>query len=245
MNLVKQIRQANAGRDPVRLAMKYAAMRADAFAFLRGSVALWQARLPDAPALRKAPPAWACGDLHAENFGCYQGDNRQVYFDLNDFDEARLAPASADVLRGLASWLLVPLRGGPDDAVSAQLGEAFVEAHAQALADGHPRWVERDAAEPPVRTLLDMARERQRADFLARRSEGEGARRRLRPERQVRDRPHVVGAHERVAAAGQRAAVVPGLHAARQSGRAARGSADRRCAAAHGAVSAAEGRRAQ
>ena len=59
MNLVKQIRQANAGRDPVRLAMKYAAMRADAFAFLRGSVALWQARLPDAPALRKAPPAWA------------------------------------------------------------------------------------------------------------------------------------------------------------------------------------------
>ncbi len=38
-----------------------------------------------------------------ENFGSYKGDNRQVYFDINDFDEGALAPASWDLVRLLAS----------------------------------------------------------------------------------------------------------------------------------------------
>ena len=46
-------------------------------------------------ALPHSPVCWICGDLHIENFGSYKGDNRLVYFDLNDFDESILAPVSS------------------------------------------------------------------------------------------------------------------------------------------------------
>src|ERR1039458_9125760 len=81
------IARFNAGRDPERLAMKYRAMRTNAFIFLRGTCHLFYAGLPDVPLLRDAPAAWACGDLHLQNYGSYKGDDRLVYFDINDFDE--------------------------------------------------------------------------------------------------------------------------------------------------------------
>ncbi|MBC7620227.1 MAG: DUF2252 family protein, partial [Candidatus Saccharibacteria bacterium] len=37
MNVVKRVAKYNAGREPERLALKYAKMRASSFAFLRGS----------------------------------------------------------------------------------------------------------------------------------------------------------------------------------------------------------------
>ena len=46
----------NAGRDPERLAMKYKAMRRNAFVFLRGTCHLFYAGLPADPLLRDAPP---------------------------------------------------------------------------------------------------------------------------------------------------------------------------------------------
>ncbi|HVR53405.1 MAG TPA: DUF2252 family protein, partial [Pseudorhodoferax sp.] len=103
MNVVKAIQQYNAGRDPERLALKYAKMRADPFVFLRGTCHLFYARLPTRGVFKSAPPVWCCGDLHLENFGSYKGDNRIAYFDINDFDEAVLAPATWDLVRLLAS----------------------------------------------------------------------------------------------------------------------------------------------
>ena len=100
---VRQIQIFNAGREPERLAMKYRAMRASTFAFLRGSCHLFYDRLPRGGVFKSAPAVWVCGDLHLENFGSYKGDNRQVYFDVNDFDESALAPASWDLVRFLTS----------------------------------------------------------------------------------------------------------------------------------------------
>src|SRR5574337_103652 len=97
MDIVDVIRRFNADRDPERLEMKYARMRTDAFSFLRGSCHLFHARRPSEPVLRKSPAVWCCGDMHLENFGSYKGDNRQVYFDLNDFDEALLAPLAREL----------------------------------------------------------------------------------------------------------------------------------------------------
>lgn len=33
-----------------------------------------------------------CGDAHIGNFGTYGSPERQMLFDVNDFDEARYAP---------------------------------------------------------------------------------------------------------------------------------------------------------
>ena len=44
------------------------------------------------------PAILQCGDLHLENFGAYQTDDGEFRFDINDFDEALVAPCSLDLV---------------------------------------------------------------------------------------------------------------------------------------------------
>ena len=176
---VERIRSFNAGRDPERLALKYQAMRASAFAFLRGSCHLFYDRLAKVP-LPASPLVWACGDLHLENFGSYKGDNRLVYFDLNDFDEAALAPCTWDLPRLLASVLVATRTLGVDERGGLRLCEAFIGAYGAALASGKARWVERETAQGMVKDLLDSLRERSRVQLLDHRTERLGRKRNLR-----------------------------------------------------------------
>lgn len=166
LDAIRQIREFNAGRDPERLVLKFRAMRASPFAFLRGSCHLFYARLPNSGIFKSAPSVWTCGDLHLENFGSYKADNRLVYFDINDFDESALAPASWDLAR-----LLTSLRVGASSlhlsADQAQgLCELLLEAYGAALTQGKAYWIERDTAQGLVRALLDGLRDRQQASFL-------------------------------------------------------------------------------
>lgn len=177
---VEAIRCHNAGRDPERLAMKYAKMKESPFVFLRGACHLFYEALPDAVALAKAPAAWCCGDLHFENFGSYKADNRLVYFDVSDYDEAALAPCTWDIVR-----LLTSIRCGAD-ALKATAAEALavsrdcLAGYRDALLRGKPLWVERDTSAGLVRDLLDELQKRDRGDFLDRRSVRKGGRRRLK-----------------------------------------------------------------
>src|SRR5262245_12783293 len=85
----------NRDRIPELVERKYAKMARDAFVFFRGTAHLfWEDWPSAAQGLDDAPLAWSCGDLHLENFGSYRGDNGLSYFDLNDFDDASLAPAT-------------------------------------------------------------------------------------------------------------------------------------------------------
>ncbi len=177
---VELIRNFNAGRDPERLALKYKAMRASPFAFLRGTAHLFYDRLAHASPLPAAPLVWACGDLHLENFGSYKGDNRLVYFDINDFDEAALAPGSWDLARLLASVLVAARTLGVDEPGALRLCDAFIGAYAGALATGKARWAERETAQGMVKDLLDSSRNRNRAQFLDRRTVLSGKKRRIR-----------------------------------------------------------------
>ena len=136
----------NAGRDPVRLRLKYQALRKDPFAFFRGTAPLYFATLNMPRALQQSPRVVACGDLHLENFGSYKGDNRLVYFDLSDFDEVCIAPLSFDIVRFLSSVHVAAkyLKIGNKSAVS--LVTDIVDTYATALASTKPRWVERATA---------------------------------------------------------------------------------------------------
>jgi uncharacterized protein (DUF2252 family) len=166
LDVVRQILIFNAGREPERLALKYRAMRSSTFGFLRGSCHLFYDRLPRGGVFKSAPPVWVCGDLHLENFGSYKGDNRQVYFDVNDFDESALAPASWDLARFLTSLRIGLEAASIGEARVEALCQSFVDAYASSLASGKAYWVERDTAQGLVRELLDGLRERKRASFL-------------------------------------------------------------------------------
>ncbi|WP_050475652.1 DUF2252 domain-containing protein [Herbaspirillum rhizosphaerae] len=180
MKIINRVRKANAGRDPERLAMKYAALRSDPFVFLRGTCHLFYDRLPKSGMFASSPPVWCCGDLHLENFGSYKGDNRLAYFDVNDFDEAAMAPATWELSRFIVSILVGAPALGLPYADAAMLAEHFIDAYIAALALGKARWVERETSSGMVGALLEQVRLRSRIEFLDKRTQQKGRRRRLR-----------------------------------------------------------------
>lgn len=180
MNAIDQLRQFNQARNAIGLALKYRKMRDSAFSFLRGSCHLFYARLAQGHSLPDAPLAWVCGDLHLENFGSYKADDRSVVFDINDFDEAALAPASWDLVRMLCSVELGAEAVGLPPQEGAHLGNAFLDAYAVALAQGKAFSVERDTASGLVRSLLDDVRARERSTLLDKFTDIDGKKRSLR-----------------------------------------------------------------
>jgi uncharacterized protein (DUF2252 family) len=198
MDAVRQIQAFNAGRDPEALRIKYRTLRGGAFAFLRGTGPLFYERVPRGGVFRSAPLVWSCGDLHLENFGSYKADNRLVYFDINDFDDAALAPASWDLVRLLASVWVAADRIAVTPGEARRLCNAFLDAYAASLAAGKAYWMERETAQGLIRELLDGLRDRDRPRFLAGRTRIVGKRRVLR----------VDGKKALAATATQRAAVL-------------------------------------
>lgn len=180
MDAVEAIRSFNHGRDPQRLAMKYANLRKSPFVFLRGTCHLFYDRLPAGRLFTKAPLIWVCGDMHLENFGSFEGDNRLVYFDINDFDESALAPASWDLVRFLASVLLAAKALDADSADARRLCESFLDAYGAALATGSARWMERDTALGLIKHLLESLKHRNREKQLDDRTERQRGRRVIR-----------------------------------------------------------------
>ncbi len=180
IDVVAEIHRANAGRDSERLAIKYQTMRESPFAFLRGSCALFYQRLPRGGVFGSAPAVWVCGDLHLENFGSYRADNGLAYFDINDFDESALAPASWDLVRLLTSVLVGAKELDIKAGRAARICEVFVDAYSAALKDGKAYWVEHDTATGLVRELLDAVSDRKRAEFLDSRTDKRGDKRTLR-----------------------------------------------------------------
>ena len=165
INLVSRIQAFNAGRDPVRLQLKYAAMKKDPFGFLRGACHLFYEDL-NTSALPKSPLVWSAGDLHLGNFGSYKSDNRLTYFDINDFDEACLAPATWDLVRFLSSLIVAAHCIDMNARAISHLLGAFLESYATALREGKARWVERAISEGLIRTLFVRVKKRDRRQFL-------------------------------------------------------------------------------
>ena len=176
---VGRIHAFNAGRDPERLAMKDTAMRQDAFVFLRGTCHLFYEDLAPSD-LPPSPLVWGCGDLHLQNFGTYKGDNRLTYFDLNDFDEACLAPATWELVRFLTSIAVGGKTLGMDRPTARALMREFLNGYAAALQSGKARWLERATAAGMIRALLSQLKKRSRKSFLNSRTVLVTGKRRLR-----------------------------------------------------------------
>jgi uncharacterized protein (DUF2252 family) len=169
-DIAHTIASFNAGRDPQRLAMKYKLMRGSPFVFLRGTCHLFYARLPRDKVLDDAPPVWICGDMHLENFGSYKADNRLIYFDNNDFDEACLAPSLYELVRLLTSVLVGASDLKLSRAQALALCHTAVDSYGASLALGKSRWIEAETSVGMVRDLFDALASRSRAAHLDRRT---------------------------------------------------------------------------
>ena len=170
LDVAQTIADFNRGRDPDRLVMKYRNMRTSPFVFLRGTCHLFYQRLPKNSIFKTAPLTWNCGDLHLENFGSYKGDNRLSYFDMNDFDEAAIAPLTWELVRLLTSILVGAESISASQYEAYSLCETLVDAYATALTHGKATWVERETSHGIIHQLLNDLRERDRATYLNRRT---------------------------------------------------------------------------
>jgi len=177
--IVEKIITNNAGRDPERLKLKYDKMAQNSFIFLRGACHLFYESLPDSPVFCDVPLAWCCGDLHFENVGSYKGDNRLVYFDINDYDEAALAPVTWDIVRLLTSIQCGAEALKATHAETLAVSLACLESYRNALIHGKPLWVERETSGGLVNELLTALEARQRSDFLDKRTIRKGHQRSL------------------------------------------------------------------
>jgi uncharacterized protein (DUF2252 family) len=179
-DVVDRILRFNAGRESERLALKYEAMASGAFRFFRGSCHLFYEDWLRRSSLDRAPQTWISGDLHLENFGTYKGDDRLTYFDINDFDEAILAPCTWEAARFVTSVLVAAPEIGVASGQAERLCRWYLDAYEAALADGKARRVERQTAEGMVQDLLVTLEGRRRRELLDGRTERRGGKRRLR-----------------------------------------------------------------
>ena len=67
------------------LPVRYARMKRDAFAFLRGAAAVMASDLAHQPTAGAS--VQGCGDCHLMNFGAFATPEDNILFDINDFDE--------------------------------------------------------------------------------------------------------------------------------------------------------------
>jgi uncharacterized protein (DUF2252 family) len=77
-------------------------MLASPFTFYRGAAAIMAADLAACPA--SGLEVQLCGDAHLSNFGVFLAPDRQLIFDINDFDETYPGPFEWDVKRLAASF---------------------------------------------------------------------------------------------------------------------------------------------
>jgi uncharacterized protein (DUF2252 family) len=102
--------ESDVGRVPGLLPIRYGRMMQSPFAFLRGSAAVMALDLSRTPT--SGIRVQACGDCHLLNFGAFATPERNLVFDINDFDETLPAPWEWDLKRLAASiWVAGRYRG--------------------------------------------------------------------------------------------------------------------------------------
>ncbi|MGH8780154.1 DUF2252 domain-containing protein [Paraburkholderia sp.] len=120
------LRLASEGRIERLVPLRYGRMAASPFAFFRGSAILQAHDLGQVPHTGLVTPI--CGDAHLLNFAGFATPERQIVFDLNDFDEAAPGPFEWDLKRLAASLVLAARhmrlsRGAADELVMTAADE--------------------------------------------------------------------------------------------------------------------------
>jgi len=98
---LKLLAISNKGRQAHLVPLRMGRMASSPFAFLRGSACVMASDLSSTPV--SGIPVIMDGDAHLNNFGMYATPQREVVFDLNDFDEAIIGPWEWDLKRMTAS----------------------------------------------------------------------------------------------------------------------------------------------
>jgi uncharacterized protein (DUF2252 family) len=130
---VEQLQAADPERLPELLPVRYGRMLVSPFTFFRGAAGIMAADLATTPAT--GVRVQACGDCHLLNFGGFATPERNIIFDINDFDETLPAPWEWDVKRLAASFVLAARSTGLSDGDGRDAAVAATRSYRERLAE--------------------------------------------------------------------------------------------------------------
>jgi uncharacterized protein (DUF2252 family) len=133
------LKASDADRLPELVPIRYGRMLQSPFAFYRGTAGLMAADLARTPVTGLR--VQGCGDCHLMNFGGFATPERNVIFDINDFDETLPAPWEWDVKRLAASFVLAARAAGLSDAQGRDMAETCARSYRRRIgkfAEMHP-----------------------------------------------------------------------------------------------------------
>jgi uncharacterized protein (DUF2252 family) len=128
---VDTVERQSATRLPELVPIRYGRMLESPFRFYRGAAAIMAedlSRTPDS-GLRTQ----LCGDAHLMNFRLLASPERNLLFDLNDFDETLPGPWEWDVKRLAASMVIAARENGFDDAERRTIVRATVRSYREQM----------------------------------------------------------------------------------------------------------------
>jgi uncharacterized protein (DUF2252 family) len=103
-DIIALIKASNEGRLENLIPIRHGRMLQSEFAYFRGTALIQAHDLKDTPA--SGINVHSCGDCHLMNFGGFATPERNLVFDINDFDETLPAPFEWDVKRLAASFVI-------------------------------------------------------------------------------------------------------------------------------------------
>jgi uncharacterized protein (DUF2252 family) len=150
---------SNKGRLKDLIPIRFGRMVPSPFTFLRGSAGVMAYDLARTPSTRLF--VQACGDCHLMNFGLFATPERNLVFDINDFDETHPAPWEWDLKRLAASFVVAMRDAGLPDRRAREIVAKCVRAYREHIRSDAQRsplevWYER----LDWQTVIDLAPDR-------------------------------------------------------------------------------------
>jgi uncharacterized protein (DUF2252 family) len=124
--------EQDAAREQDLVPVRHGRMMASPFTFYRGAARIMAADLKATP--RAGLDAQLCGDAHLSNFGAFASPERELLFDVNDFDETLPGPFEYDVKRMAASFTIAARNNGFTKADGQAATRASVAGYRDAMA---------------------------------------------------------------------------------------------------------------
>ena len=124
---ISLLQAQDAGRLEHLLPIKYGRMVASPFAFLRGSAVVMASDLAATPVT--GLDVGLCGDAHLSNFGVFATPERNLVFDINDFDEVYPGPWEWDLKRLAASAVVAGRENGFKEKQCMRLAEVVSKSY--------------------------------------------------------------------------------------------------------------------
>ena len=154
---VELLQRSSQGRVEALVPLRYGRMAVSPFTFFRGSAILQAHDLSGTP--NTGIVSSICGDAHLMNFGGFATPERQLIFDLNDFDEVAIGPWEWDVKRLAASFAIAAQHMGLGRAVASDMVMTVVNSYRDRIAQyaessALELWYERITFERMIETAV-------------------------------------------------------------------------------------------